>query len=151
MAMNQGPYGYGMPGAPMGMGGGPDAASRVALPSMLMLVLSGVTALLNMVGIAMNILGSLGSVVGAGGSEQVGVAIFSGGISVVMGVVSILFNLFVIFGSLKMRKLESHTLALVAAVLFSLPCSLCCLLNTPIGIWAIVVLLDNNVRPAFRS
>jgi hypothetical protein len=56
-----------------------------------------------------------------------------------------------LFGAIKMRKLESYAWAMTAAVIAVIPCfSACCLLEIPLGIWAIVVLSDNHVREAFR-
>ena len=32
-----------------------------------------------------------------------------------------------------------------------LPCSVCCLLGLPMGIWALIVLLDNDVKQVFNG
>ena len=57
-----------------------------------------------------------------------------------------------IFGAMKMRNLEQWGFALAAAILAIVPCfTCCCLIGIPIGIWATVVLLDANVKAAFRS
>jgi len=60
-------------------------------------------------------------------------------------------NAIVVFGAIKMKKLEGYTFALVSAILFTIPCSFCCVVNTPIGIWAIVTLVNAEVKAAFRS
>lgn len=52
-------------------------------------------------------------------------------------------------GAMKMRRLESYSLAMMAAVLAILPCSGCCVLSMPLGIWALVVLLDAQVKESF--
>ena len=54
------------------------------------------------------------------------------------------------FGAVRMRKLESYPLAMTAAVLAILPCSGCCILSMPLGIWALVILLDAQVKESFR-
>ena len=141
----------GMGGMPGGGPGDPQAAAKVSLPSILMMVFAGLAILTSIAGILMNLLGAgIGAASSGGGSEGIQ-AIVSGIGGVVAGAFSILFNAVVLFGAMKMKKLESHTFALISAVLFALPCSVCCLINTPIGIWALITLLDQNVKAAFRS
>ena len=62
----------------------------------------------------------------------------------------ILIGGLIIFGSLKMRQLNNWGLSMAATVLAMIPClSPCCCLGLPIGIWALVVLLDDNVKRSF--
>lgn len=59
---------------------------------------------------------------------------------------------FIIFGALKMRNLESWGIALAASVVSIVPCTTpCCCTGMPIGIWALIVLLNSDVKAAFRS
>jgi hypothetical protein len=52
---------------------------------------------------------------------------------------------------LKMKRLESHGLAVTASILAMLPCtSPCCIIGLPLGIWALVVLSKPEVKSAFR-
>ena len=63
-------------------------------------------------------------------------------------------NGLVIFGALKMRSLESYALAMVAAVVATIPCCFtgcCCITSMPAGIFALVVLMRPEVKAAFRS
>lgn len=147
------PPGYSPPGSPgfSGPGAPPpgNAAAKVSLPATLMLVFSGLAILLNIVSILMNLLGAgMGAL---SGSEEALSQVASGTMGVVMAAVGLLFNAVVIFGALKMKKLEGHTFALISSVLFALPCSVCCFINTPIGIWSLVTLLDKDVKASFRS
>lgn len=57
---------------------------------------------------------------------------------------------FVVYGANKMRQLESYNQALAAAICAMLPCTGCCLLGLPFGIWAIFALQDPHVKAAFR-
>ena len=58
---------------------------------------------------------------------------------------------FILFGALKMKKLESYGLAMAASIIAMIPCfSPCCLLGLPIGIWAVVVLSKPEVKSAFH-
>jgi type II secretory pathway pseudopilin PulG len=57
----------------------------------------------------------------------------------------------VLIGGLQMWQLRSYALARTAAVLAMLPCSVGWLIGLPMGIWALVVLLDPQVRAAFEG
>ena len=63
----------------------------------------------------------------------------------------ILYYLFVMYGAWKMSDMESHGLAIVAAILAMLPVSGCCVLGLPLGIWALAVLGDPDVRVAMKT
>lgn len=52
----------------------------------------------------------------------------------------------------KMSRLESHNLALVAAIVAMVPCvSPCCCLGLPIGIWTVIMLSKPEVKSAFTG
>ena len=58
----------------------------------------------------------------------------------------------IIFASVKMRRLESWGLSTTAAILTVIPCtSSCCLIGIPIGVFALMVVFDPNVKAAFRA
>lgn len=76
---------------------------------------------------------------------------FSGAAGVVFGVIAVLMAGLILFGALKMKKLESYGLAMAASIVAMIPCfSPCCLLGLPIGIWALVVLSKPEVKSAFH-
>jgi hypothetical protein len=61
---------------------------------------------------------------------------------------------FIIYGAMKMRALTGYAFAMAASILAMIPgltCWCCCfgLPGIPIGIWAVIVLVDNNVKAAF--
>ena len=58
-------------------------------------------------------------------------------------------NGFVIFGAVKMLRLQSYGLAMAASIVAMLPCQCCCLLGLPFGIWALVVLNKPEVKSQF--
>ncbi len=69
-----------------------------------------------------------------------------------IGLALLLMNVVTVVGALKMRRLESYSMARVAAILAVIPCtSACYLLGVPFGIWALMVLARPEVRSAFRS
>jgi hypothetical protein len=40
---------------------------------------------------------------------------------------------------------------MAGAVAAIVPCSICCILGLPMGIWAIIVLIDQDVKHSFVS
>lgn len=69
----------------------------------------------------------------------------------VLGVVGMILSIITILGGVKMRTLDSYGLAVTGSVVAILPCmSTCCVLGIPFGIWALVVLLSQDVKSAFR-
>jgi hypothetical protein len=67
----------------------------------------------------------------------------------VISLVAAAWNGFVLFGAIKMLRLQSRTLATVASVAAMLPCQCCCLLGLPFGIWALTVLNKPEVKSQF--
>jgi len=58
-------------------------------------------------------------------------------------------NGFVLFGAIKLLRLQNHSVATVASVAAMLPCQCCCLFGLPFGIWALVVLNKPEVKSQF--
>ena len=51
----------------------------------------------------------------------------------------------------KMKQLESWGLALAGTIVAMIPyLSPCCCIGLPVGIWSLVVLLNQDVKSAFR-
>jgi hypothetical protein len=56
----------------------------------------------------------------------------------------------IVYGGLQMRKLQSYSFAIAAAVLALIsPCS--CFIEVPFGIWAMIVLCRPRVKQAFEE
>jgi hypothetical protein len=76
---------------------------------------------------------------------------FSGAGAVVGAVIGILMSGLILFGAIKMKKLENYGLAMTSSIIAMIPCiSPCCLIGLPIGIWAVVVLSKPEVKSAFH-
>lgn len=61
-------------------------------------------------------------------------------------------SLVIILGAIKMRSATSRGLAMTGSILAMIPCTTsCCLLGLPIGIWAVVVLMNPDVKAAFAD
>ena len=112
-----------------------------------------IVAILLIVG---HVLGLVFNLVGASflnatqGPNQAWSNFMSGTIGVVVGIVGLLISGVILFGAIKMKKLESYGLAMTASILAMLPCSACCLVGLPIGIWSLVVLCKPEVKSAFH-
>ena len=68
------------------------------------------------------------------------------------GVISLVItavNGFVLFGAIKMLRLQNYGMAMAAAIVAMVPCQCCCLLGLPFGIWALVVLNKPEVKSQF--
>ena len=65
-------------------------------------------------------------------------------------VLNLAFSITVIIGGWQMRQARSYGLALIAAILALLPCTFGWILGLPIGIWALFVLMEPEVKAAFR-
>ncbi len=71
---------------------------------------------------------------------------------VAVGIFWLLLSVLVLYGAVKMRRLEGFFFAKTAALLALIPCiSPCCLIGLPAGAWALLVLGDHQVRVSFRG
>jgi hypothetical protein len=129
-------------GAPPPGGGGGGAREALNVPSILLLVFG-----------ALGVLGALYGLV-AGGANQAQEA--KKALEALLGPGSKLLNLLglaiagtMAFGALQMRNLKSYPLAVTACVLGMLPCTNCCCVTLPIGIWALTVLMKPEVKASF--
>jgi hypothetical protein len=79
------------------------------------------------------------------------VTMLSGTGAIVGAILGLLSSILVLFGALKMKKLESHGLAMAVSIIAMIPCvSPCCLIGIPIGIWSLVMLSKPEVKSAFH-
>jgi len=58
-------------------------------------------------------------------------------------------NGFVLFGAIKMLRLQNRGLAVAVSIVAMLPCQCCCVFGLPFGIWALVVLNKPEVKSQF--
>jgi hypothetical protein len=79
------------------------------------------------------------------------VNLFNGPVSIVMGLLAIALAVMTVVAGQRMKGFRSYSLAMTASILSCIPCTnSCCCLGLPIGIWAIVVLIDPQIKVAFR-
>ena len=71
--------------------------------------------------------------------------------ALIFGVGGIIYCAVIIFASIQMLKMRMWGFALAGAIMSMINCvNLCCCLGLPFGIWALVVLLDQEVKAAFQ-
>lgn len=70
-------------------------------------------------------------------------------LQLVMSLVVLALYGFVTWGGFQMLRHRHHSACMAAAIAASLPCSVCCCLGMPFGIWALVTLNRADVRTAF--
>ncbi|QDV22807.1 hypothetical protein [Aureliella helgolandensis] len=153
-------------------GGQPDQRSkrRLTPPAIGLLVVGGLSVLLSLWGAVSAALFMVGIVEGAQidpqqleemrqafGEENEWVVqmikdsnnLGQGPLGLIFNLVGLAFGGIVVFGSIKMLQQRSHTLAVAGAVVAMLPVGSCCCVGLPLGIWALVILLDQSVRQDF--
>jgi hypothetical protein len=146
-------------GPPPGAEGNPYAAGKAKAPAITLIVVNVLGILLALLGIAMNAFTlATGEAFGGGGAYGGGYGSsgfsndlqVNAAVSVGQGVFGVLCGGFIIFGLVRMMQGRSWGLALAAVIMNMLPCTgACCCLGLPIGIWALIVLFDSEVKAAF--
>ena len=137
-------------------GGGPNrglAMQKVNGPAIGLMATAGIGILYQLLMIVLNVLGTgfnMASMAGQSGTPEGMANMMSGTLGIVFGIIAILVGGVVFFGAMKMRALQNWPLAIAASVLAIIPClSPCCCIGIPVGIWALVVLFDANVKASF--
>jgi predicted Ser/Thr protein kinase len=72
-------------------------------------------------------------------------------IALILYLLNFAFSATLIIGGWRMRQAKSYGLSIVASVVALLPCTLGWIVGLPIGIWALFVLLDPQVKAGFDS
>lgn len=66
-----------------------------------------------------------------------------------IGLVGMVLSGLMVFGGMQMRNLKGYGFALTACVLGILPCTNCCCVTLPIGVWALTILTKPDIKAAF--
>jgi hypothetical protein len=66
-------------------------------------------------------------------------------------VLGLILNAVSVVGGFMMKKLSGYPLAISGAVCGVIPMGGCCCLTMPVGIWALVVLMNQDVKDAFAA
>jgi hypothetical protein len=126
-----------------------SAASRVTIPAIGLIAMAALGLVTQMVAIILNLFG-VGAGFLANNAGAVG-GVLQGGVWVVYSLLVIVFSAIILVGAFKMKSQTGYGLAMASAFLAAVPCtSPCCCLSMPMGIWAVIVLMDQNVKSSFR-
>ena len=141
-----------MPGQSQGAASLQSIQQMVSGPATFMMVMAIIGIVFNIISLVLNLLGS-GMVAagssGGGMSDAETVDLIANLVGGVGGaIVSLIIQGLVLFGSIKMKKLQSYGLSMTAAIL-SITCNCCCPISWGAGIWALVVLSKPGVKAAF--
>lgn len=125
-----------------------DQVSGPAVGLIIVGALDIALSLFRMVGIMAGF--GLGAMQATNPMQQRIMAIF-GSAGIVLAIVELLVGGLILFGGLKMRRLENYGLCVAASILVMIPIlSCCCIVGVPIGIWALVVISKPEVKSAFH-
>jgi hypothetical protein len=130
-----------------------DVRRRLQLPASGLIILGALNA---MSGVVL-ILGRLASLVNGPERQITNEARRLGYITAsilfpLVSLISILAAPVIIYGGIQMLKARRYPIAMLAAILAVIPLSsICCIPGIPIGIWAVIVLRDPEVKAAFQS
>jgi hypothetical protein len=140
--------------------GSPDgrerALSAVTPPAICLLVTAILGILVSLLRLCLNLLG-----LGMAGMDNLSagnpnpevqhmIVMLGGAAGIVIFVLATVLWGIVLWGSLKMKKLENYGLCIAASIIAMIPCLCpCCLLGLPFGIWALVVLSRADVKQNF--
>ncbi len=143
---------------PMSPPSGPnrtDMLSKVKGPALAMMIIAGITFVLEILSILANLLGisfmsagDLSQFEGMEGMEWLA-PLMSGTFTIVLGVFTLVGAALIFYCAMKMKDLQGYGLAMTAAILSLIPCFSICCIGIPFGIWALVVLLNDDVKKAF--
>jgi len=75
---------------------------------------------------------------------------FQKSMMVIGPILNVIWAIIVFLGGLFMKQLKHRGFVIFSFVWAMLPCSLCCLLGLPLGIWGIVAVNNEDVKRGFR-
>ncbi|MDB6122593.1 MAG: hypothetical protein JWQ71_1586 [Pedosphaera sp.] len=139
--------------APLGEDGRARALKMVTGPAIGLIVIGALVIALGVIGLVTTMVGSNIAATQTGNAELDRIISMSsrGSIKIVQSFLELLSGGFLIFGGLKLKKLESYGICIAALILSMIPCftSCCCLIGLVIGIWGLIVINKPEVKPYF--
>lgn len=133
-----------------------SAREKVKIPAFALMGVAALGILWQLFWMVVNILGAGASLMGGMASDmpaEMGgemASMMSGGIGILFGVIAIACGVVVLLAAMKMKNLQSWVFSMIGAIVAAVPClSPCCCLGLPVGIWALIVLLNKDVKAAF--
>jgi len=130
---------------------GPDAHSRLMPPAIGLMVAAVFGLLVQTASLMLSLVQMLGFNTGKLPQNEMMANYLGGGIGIVFGVIGLLISAFILFAAVCMMRSRFHGVAVAGTIVAMVPCiSPCCCLGLPIGIWALIVLLEDEVKAAFQ-
>jgi len=127
-----------------------EAQAAVNAPAITLMVVGGLGAAASLMGAVMNFLGfGMGAMTGEQ-AERIP-SFLLGPIGGLINLVSLAVYGLMIYGAYQMKTLKSYPLAMIASIVAMIPCSCCCVVGLPVGVWAIVVLMRPAVKLGFEA
>lgn len=135
----------------LGEAGRAQAIAEVTGPAIGLIVTASLGFFISLAGLIMTLAGSTMQSMNSGNPQMDRLfRSLSTGSSMIRIVAALVLSGVVLYGALKMKKLEKYGLAMGVSILAMIPCiSPCCLVGLPIGIWALVVLNKPEVKGYF--
>jgi hypothetical protein len=116
----------------------------VAAPAIGLMVAGGLSAVTVLLWMAVWALGGTAAI----SDPEVMDALPAFGVLIGLGAVKLVLDLLTVYAGWQMRQLRSWGLCMAGSIIAMLPC-FCCILGLPMGIWAVVVLIDDEVKRRF--
>ena len=131
------------------------AQQKINGPAIFMMVMAIIGIVGNIFNLGLSVFGTglMGAAAGSSGGGMSDAQQFEMIANLVGGVggaiIGLIIQGLILFGSIKMKNLQSYGLSITAAIL-SITCNCCCPIGWGAGIWALVVLVDPKVKAAFN-
>ena len=127
------------------------ALERVSMPAIFMMILGGLGLVFAVVRTVLDL--TIGADAGpnpfAPQNNDPAMKDLQKSMMIIGPILNVIWGLIVLFGGLQMKSLKNRGFVIFSCIWAMLPCSLCCLLGIPFGIWALVVVNDETVKRAF--
>jgi hypothetical protein len=125
----------------------PDPAGRVVAPAIGLMAAGGLSAAVTLLWMLIMAVGGTAVIADPEARD----ALPGIGVLLAIGAVKLALDLLTVYAGWQMRQVRNWNLCLAGSIAAMLPCSVCCILGLPMGIWALIVLIDNDVKQAFSG
>jgi LSD1 subclass zinc finger protein len=130
------------------------AASAVAGPAIALMIVGGIVISLSILRLVLNMnLLDVRSLTAAANPKRMAGPQQADSVAGRVGgsLFGICYGGIIMTGAMKMKSLSNHGYAMTSCIVAMLPCSLCCLLGLPFGIWGLIVLNRPEVAAQFTQ
>jgi hypothetical protein len=123
----------------------PDPAGRVSAPAIGLMAAGGLSAVFTLLWMAVFAISGTAVIADPEARDALpGIGVLLG-----FGFMKLVLDALTVYAGWQMRQLSSWGVCMAGSIVAMLPCSVCCILGLPMGIWSLIVLIDNDVKQAF--